>query len=324
MTPAPAGQTPGSVLIRAEIRCACALSAAQISCGIEGSNRDASSQGAVYSTFGIARISRLTFGVAPCQARGSRKTPAPAGAPTRVERRIHSGSSAWVGGAAGQGLGAGDLADGPFSTVRSLIRKLIGDPGRRALEDQMTRAIGQAVAVRRPCAARPPCAAPAPGARAAARRSRACRSAASGTRSRRQAEVAAGADHPVVVAAEQRGQDRRGGRQVDHRRPLRLVQQLARRRGGAVAVAVRQPAGLGDVLAAVDARDVEDLPSTRALASRMIASVAGSSRSRTTTKPSRRKMRFARSISSGPTISRPRRPLSRRRCSRSATTSGSS
>ena len=55
-------------------------------------------QGAAYSTFGKALISLDKLGVAPCQARLSRKTPAPAGAPTKVECFIHSGSSAGRGG----------------------------------------------------------------------------------------------------------------------------------------------------------------------------------------------------------------------------------
>ncbi len=65
----------------------------------------------------------------------------------------------------------------------------------------------------------------------------------------RQADIAPGADHEIVRAAEDRLQDRGRRRQVDQRRPLRQVQQFARGRGGAVAVAVRQPPGLSQVLA---------------------------------------------------------------------------
>ena len=39
--------------------------------------------GAVYSTFGMARVLAADVGVGAMQARGSRKTPAPAGAPGR-------------------------------------------------------------------------------------------------------------------------------------------------------------------------------------------------------------------------------------------------
>ena len=55
-------------------------------------------QGAAYSTFGKALTSLERFGVAPCQALLSRNTPAPAGAPTRVDNLIHSGSSTRGGG----------------------------------------------------------------------------------------------------------------------------------------------------------------------------------------------------------------------------------
>ena len=74
-----------------------------------------------------------------------------------------------------------------------------------------------------------------------------------------QAEVSAGAHHEVVHRAEDRRQQGRGGGQIDHRRPLRLVQQLARGGSRAVAVAVGQAPGLRDVLAAVGAGHGQDL-----------------------------------------------------------------
>jgi hypothetical protein len=129
MAPAPAGQTPGAVLMRPDTRWAWGESDAQISCGIDGANTLSCSQGAPYSTLGMALISRPRFGVAPCHARTSRKTPAPAGAPTRVDSRIHSGSSAGEGGAPTRACVPGIWRIGPFSQVRSDVRKLIATMG---------------------------------------------------------------------------------------------------------------------------------------------------------------------------------------------------
>ena len=74
-----------------------------------------------------------------------------------------------------------------------------------------------------------------------------------------QAEVAAGAENHVVRRAEYLGEDRRRGGQVHHGRPLLLVQHLARGGRGAVAVAMGEPAALGDVLARVLSRNLENL-----------------------------------------------------------------
>ena len=76
-----------------------------------------------------ARISLEILGVAPCQQRLSRKMAAPALAPTSVEYFIHGGSSA------GLGVGCVEVCDpaiwriGPFSHVRSHIRKLMVTSG---------------------------------------------------------------------------------------------------------------------------------------------------------------------------------------------------
>src|SRR5579871_2690652 len=125
ITPAPAGHTPGGVLMSRQICLPCADKVSQISCGMDLIKVLPSIHGPAYSTFGMARISQERFGVAPCQARLSRNTPAPAGAPTNVESRIHSGSSIGVGGLVTIAEVPGICRIGPFSQVRSVIKKLI-------------------------------------------------------------------------------------------------------------------------------------------------------------------------------------------------------
>ncbi len=70
--------------------------------------------GAPYSTLGSARISRLRFGVPPCQARLSRNTPAPAGAPTSVERAHPLGFVPWRQGRHLPRMRSRDL---PYGTI---------------------------------------------------------------------------------------------------------------------------------------------------------------------------------------------------------------
>ena len=130
----------------------------------------------------------------------------------------------------------------------------------------------------------------------------------------------------VVVAAEDALEDGRGGRQVDHRGPDRIVQQLARGGGSAIAVAVRQAPGLEcNTCVRPRRRDRKDVAAAAlALASRNSARRWGSRRFRTTTKPSRKNIRAARSTSCGSRICTPCRPFFTRSVSRSAPTSGSS
>ena len=98
-------------------------------------------------------------------------------------------------------------------------------------------------------------------------------------------------DHPVVVAAEQAGQDRRGGRAGRPSTPI-----PARAAAGARPTRCRSCSGAaaGRSRSCTCGRrspgSSRIWPSTRALASRKAASASASSRSRTTTKPSRKKM----------------------------------
>ena len=129
ITPAPAGHTPGSALTRRLMCLPCGVSVSHTACGMVLRPPPSGSHGAPYSTLGRARISRLRFGVAPCQARLSRNTPAPAGAPTRVERRIHSGSCSGGTGRICQVCEPGICRMGPFSHVRSHMAKLMVTTG---------------------------------------------------------------------------------------------------------------------------------------------------------------------------------------------------
>ena len=64
-----------------------------------------------------------------------------------------------------------------------------------------------------------------------------------------QAKIAARTPHQIVVGAKDLRQDGRHRRQIDHLRPGRVVQHLARRRGSTVTVAVRQATALRHVFA---------------------------------------------------------------------------
>ena len=61
----------------------------------------------------------------------------------------------------------------------------------------------------------------------------------------RQAQIPSGAKHAVVGPAEDSGENRGRGPQIDHRCPHWIVQQVSRCRGRPVAVAVRQSVRLG-------------------------------------------------------------------------------
>ena len=82
--PAPGGQTPGSALIHSHNFWHVVHGFPDFM-SMTTLNPSRVRQGAAYSTFGSALTSLERLGVAPCHARLSRKTPAPAGAPTRVE-----------------------------------------------------------------------------------------------------------------------------------------------------------------------------------------------------------------------------------------------
>mmetsp|Transcript_41888 Transcript_41888/g.112963 ORF Transcript_41888/g.112963 Transcript_41888/m.112963 type:complete len:202 (+) Transcript_41888:239-844(+) len=125
MTPAPAGQTPGLERTKRQMCLPCGVSVSQISCGMVLGRWGPASHGAIHSMLGMHRISLDRLGVAPCQALWSRKMPDPAGAPTRVDRRIHSGSSAVEGGSCTFACVPGIWRMGPFSQVESTMRKLI-------------------------------------------------------------------------------------------------------------------------------------------------------------------------------------------------------
>ena len=64
----------------------------------------------------------------PCQARPSRKMPAPAGAPTSVDMRIQAGSSLGLGTGCMLVWVPGICLTGPFSQVWSHIKKLMQQP----------------------------------------------------------------------------------------------------------------------------------------------------------------------------------------------------
>mmetsp|Transcript_58849 Transcript_58849/g.182820 ORF Transcript_58849/g.182820 Transcript_58849/m.182820 type:complete len:233 (-) Transcript_58849:648-1346(-) len=125
MTPAPGGQTPGGECTKRQMCLPCGVSISQISWGMVRGMPGPASHGAVHSMLGMHRISLERFGVAPCHARWSRKIPEPAGAPTSVERRIHSGSSAEEGGNCTLACVPGIWRMGPFSQVESTMRKLM-------------------------------------------------------------------------------------------------------------------------------------------------------------------------------------------------------
>mmetsp|Transcript_16701 Transcript_16701/g.47622 ORF Transcript_16701/g.47622 Transcript_16701/m.47622 type:complete len:233 (+) Transcript_16701:209-907(+) len=125
MTPAPGGQTPGGECTKRQMCLPWGVRVSQISWGMVFGVPGPASHGAVHSMFGMQRISLERFGVAPCQARWSRKMPEPAGAPTSVESRIHSGSSAEDGGICTFACVPGIWRMGPFSQVESTMRKLM-------------------------------------------------------------------------------------------------------------------------------------------------------------------------------------------------------
>ncbi len=161
--------------------------------------------------------------MAPCQARLSRNTPAPALAPTRVERRIHSGSSGSSGGLGTRPMGAGNLAHRAVLPGEVAHQEVDRDVRRGALEDQADRGGIEFVRTRKRAQADADALGlPAP------RRSDAEIVAGVGVQAlvldgAGQAQIAAGAAHKIVGGAEDAGEDRRGGRQVDHRRPYRIV-----------------------------------------------------------------------------------------------------
>mmetsp|Transcript_3823 Transcript_3823/g.11239 ORF Transcript_3823/g.11239 Transcript_3823/m.11239 type:complete len:216 (+) Transcript_3823:163-810(+) len=134
MTPAPGGQTPGSLLAKRQMCFPWGVSVSQISCGMDLGIQGPAVQADAHSMLGMHRISLERFGVAPCHARWSRKTPEPAGAPTSVESRIHSGSSAEEGGSCVLVCVPGIWRMGPFSQVLSTIRKLIVPEAGRCSE----------------------------------------------------------------------------------------------------------------------------------------------------------------------------------------------
>ena len=136
MTPAPGGQTPGSALIHSHIFWACGVNVSHISWGMTTLKPSCVRHGAAYSTFGNALTSLERLGVAPCQARLSRKTPAPAGAPTSVECRIQSGSSSVTGGGCCACMRPRNLTDGTVLPREVCHQEVDGHRWRRHLHNQ--------------------------------------------------------------------------------------------------------------------------------------------------------------------------------------------
>ena len=81
-------------------------------------------QGAKNSAFGMALTSLDKFGVPPCHARTSRISTLPAGAGQTVESFIQAGSSSRLGIGAWLCCVPGICRTGPFSQLKSTVRKL--------------------------------------------------------------------------------------------------------------------------------------------------------------------------------------------------------